>query len=185
MRPWLVRTNDWLTLVGAGASEAASSTLGLAQRLDFLELWIEDLLADQLCNAVAFGDGELDIRMIEEDDTQIAAIILVHHSRSNIYEVLGGESGSGSDASIAAFGKFDLDVGLDDHLASSRDHAVVGAVNGFLKGFLAVKLGKKTNQTFLTFSSRIQRPSRSLSSAEKRGPRAWRSEESAERHLAS
>lgn len=85
-----MRVHEIRSLVGAGATESASSALSFAQRWKFLECWVENSLADELSNAVAFGDSELEVRVIEQDNTNVTAIIFVDYSGADVNEVFSG-----------------------------------------------------------------------------------------------
>lgn len=145
---------------GSSATESSCAALSVAQGWKLLECWIEDSLADQLGNAVSLSDGELDFRMVKQNDANVAAIVFVDDSGSNVDEVLGCQSGAWGDASVAALGKLDLDVSLDDELTASRNNAVIGAVGG-----KSVKYPSRRRQKAeQTSSSRIRRLCQSLAS---------------------
>lgn len=79
-----------ITLVGACASESSSAALSIGQCWNFLERWVEDSFADELSNAVTLGDGEFNVRMIEQDDPNVSAVIFVDNAGSDIDEIFCG-----------------------------------------------------------------------------------------------
>lgn len=112
---------------GSSASESSSSALGVAQSWKFLQSWVEDSFANQLGDTVALSDSKLDIRVVEQNDANVAAVIFVNDSSSDIDEVLSCQSRTRSDAAIATFGKLNLDVRFDNELSTGRNHAVISA----------------------------------------------------------
>lgn len=118
-------------LIGSSASESAGTALCVAQVCDFLDGRIEDALADQLSNAIALGNGKVYVRVVEQDDADISTIVLVNDSSADVNEVLDCQTRARGDAAVTAFRKLDLDVSLDDSLATSRNHDIVSAESRF------------------------------------------------------
>lgn len=66
-------------------------TFGLTQCLDLLQAGIEDPFADELSNAISFGDLEFSLRMIEHDHANVSAIVLIDDSGCGRYKQRRGQ----------------------------------------------------------------------------------------------
>merc|ERR1712072_971948 len=61
--------------------------LGVIQMFNLHESRCADLLYDELCDSVAFVHLEGFVVMVEQDNSNVTSVIVVHHSRSHIYEM--------------------------------------------------------------------------------------------------
>lgn len=66
--------------------------------------------------------------MVEQDNANISAVILVDNASSNVNEILDSQARSWGNTTVAALWELDLDVCLDDELATSWNNAIVSAV---------------------------------------------------------
>lgn len=101
-------------LVCSSASKASSTTLGIGQCSNFLQAWVENSFANKLSYAITFGDSELNIGMIEQDNADISTIIFIDYSRADVDEVFGGQTWAWSDTAVTAFRKLDLNVSFNN-----------------------------------------------------------------------
>lgn len=82
------------------ASESAGPTNALLELLDFDHLGGVDALEDELGNAVAFLDGEVDVAVVEQEYLDLSAVVGVDDARSGVDKVLGGEAGARGDTAV-------------------------------------------------------------------------------------
>ena len=61
-----------------------------------------------------------------EELTDISSVILVHYSGPDVDVVFPGESRPGGNPAVGSAGHFDLDISLDESLASGRNLSVLG-----------------------------------------------------------
>lgn len=83
--------------------------------------------------------------MVEQDNANIAAVIFVDDSSSDVDEILDGQARSWGNATVAALWELDLDVSLDDELATSRNNAIVSAVEKKLVNLSRTKESRLAN----------------------------------------
>ena len=69
------------------------------------------------------------IRVVEENDADVAPVVLVNDPGPGIYEVLPGQARPWCDAAVGSGWHFDGDVSLHHLLASGWHRAVVGAAS--------------------------------------------------------
>ena len=104
-----------------------------------------DPLTDQLGNPVPFLHSEGRLGVVEHDNsctrdevragvnykteqelTDISSVILVHDPGPDVDVVFPGESRAGSNPAVGSAGNFDLDISLDESLASGGNLDVLG-----------------------------------------------------------
>lgn len=64
-------------LISSRGTESSLSSLCLAQCLDLFQGRIEDPFTDELGNAISFGDLEFGLCVIEHDNANVPAIVLI------------------------------------------------------------------------------------------------------------
>ena len=92
-----------LSLLGletAGGSETARTPVRGVQVLDLRNLRRGDALEDELSDAVTLLHLEVLLAVVEQDDADVAAVIVVDDARAGVDEVLPRESGPGGDARV-------------------------------------------------------------------------------------
>lgn len=72
----------------ASRAKAASSALGIIQRLDLHNVRGGDALEDELSDAIAALHLESSLGVIEEEDTDVSTVVTIDHAGANIDEVL-------------------------------------------------------------------------------------------------
>lgn len=116
-------------LLDASWTKAAFATDCFSEAISFDDLWINDTFTDQLSDAVTFLDIEIDLRVIEQNDTNIAAVVLIDDTSSDVDEIFPGQAWSWSNTSISSVWHFDLDISLYQCFTTCRNNGVIGAVN--------------------------------------------------------
>lgn len=92
-----------LSLLGletAGGSETARTPVRGVQVLDLRNLRRGDALEDELSDAVTLLHLEVLLAVVEQDDADVAAVVVVHDARAGIDEVLPREPGPRRDARV-------------------------------------------------------------------------------------
>lgn len=74
------------------ASKSASATDALLQLLHLLDLGSDDPLKDQLGNPVPLLNLVVGVRVVEEQNLDLAAVVGVDNARTGVDEVLGSEA---------------------------------------------------------------------------------------------
>ena len=89
-----------LNLPHPRAPETPSTPNTLLQLLDLHDLRGIDPLQHKLRHAVALLDCEIDVRVVEQQHLDLAAVVGVNHAGAGVDEVLGGEAGAGGYAAV-------------------------------------------------------------------------------------
>mmetsp|Transcript_3328 Transcript_3328/g.8111 ORF Transcript_3328/g.8111 Transcript_3328/m.8111 type:complete len:230 (+) Transcript_3328:65-754(+) len=111
----------------AGRAEAASAARGLRKRRHLLELGVEvDALENQLRDAVAGGDSEVLLAVVEQHDADGAAVVRVDDARADVDELLDREAGPRRDARVAVLRRRDAEVRRHDRAALGGHDAGLG-----------------------------------------------------------
>lgn len=82
---------------GAKPASAADAVLQLC---DLDHVGRVDALEHELRDAVALGDGEVGVRVVEQENLDLAAVVGVDDARAGVDVVLAGEAGAGGDAAV-------------------------------------------------------------------------------------
>lgn len=80
----------------AGGPEATGAAHALLQLGDLDNLRRVDALEHELCDAVALGDGEVSLGVVEEQDLDLAAIVGVDDARAGVDKVSRERAGLAS-----------------------------------------------------------------------------------------
>ena len=108
------------------APETPRAPGGLVEILHFLHLGHDNFLEDELSDAVAPFNFEIRLGVVEEDDADGTAVIVVDHAGTGIDELLEGQARAGGDAGVGAPRDGDREVRLDQAFAAGGDDRIVG-----------------------------------------------------------
>ncbi|KAL3669966.1 hypothetical protein V7S43_019108 [Phytophthora oleae] len=108
------------------ATKAPSTTCSLLNRVHLLDIGILNLLEDQLCHSVPTLDRKILAGVVEQDHTNIAAVISVNDASACVDKFLPREARTRRHTRVAAVRHSDDEVRLNETLATCWDHAVVG-----------------------------------------------------------
>lgn len=111
--------------VFSSRTKPASTSVCVRQCVGLNDHRMNDTLQNQLGDAVTFFYFKRCVRVIEQDDTDIATVVLVDDTGTNVDEILPCQSRAWCDAAVCAFGHFDLYVRLHQLLATCRDNRIV------------------------------------------------------------
>jgi len=96
--------NTFAVLVGkstnTSAAEPARAAHALLELLHLEHLGRVDALEHQLRDPVALLDGEIGVRVVEEEDLDLAAVVGVDDARARVDEVFGRQAGARGDAAV-------------------------------------------------------------------------------------
>lgn len=101
----------------------AQKTQARCHLLDFCHA---DALQDKLSHAVALVDLEVLATMVEQNNPNRPAVVVVHNSSANVDHLLHGQTGSRGDTRVRVGRDGDGEVRLDESLASGGDCGLVG-----------------------------------------------------------
>mmetsp|Transcript_7900 Transcript_7900/g.19762 ORF Transcript_7900/g.19762 Transcript_7900/m.19762 type:complete len:242 (-) Transcript_7900:236-961(-) len=114
-----------LLLGNASAAKATSATLRVIQLSNLLHHRSHDALQDELSDAVALLDLEVDVAVVEQDHLNVATVVLVDDTSTSVNGVLPGQARARSDASIRAVRHLDGNAGVHHGLATGGDHGIL------------------------------------------------------------
>lgn len=116
-------------LVGSRRSKATLAPICLGQCVQFHQFRIQNLFANELSDAVTLLHLEWHFGMVEQNDANVSAVVLVNNTSANIDEVLNSQARARGNATICSFGHFHLDIGFDQLLAMGWDYVIVGTAS--------------------------------------------------------
>lgn len=111
--------------MNASGTESTCTTCRFSEAVSLNDFWINDAFANQLSDAITFFDIEINVRVIEQNHANIAAVVLVNDASTNIDEILPCQSRAWCDTSICSIRHFDLNVSLYQCFSASRHNEIV------------------------------------------------------------
>lgn len=81
-------------------SKATLTSHRLHKLINLPNLRCVDALENQLSDAIMHLDLEIDVRVVEEQDLYLAAVVGVDHAGTCVDKVLGGEAGAWGDSAV-------------------------------------------------------------------------------------
>lgn len=120
-------TFEWL--VGAGWTESTFASNGISEAFGFFDDRIGDAFANQLCDTVTFLNLKIDVRKIEQNDANVAAVVLIDDTGTNVNWIFPCQARTWCNTAVGSFWHLDLNVGLNELFATSRNNVIVGTAN--------------------------------------------------------
>lgn len=94
------------------ATESTSAAYTLLELSDLDNFRGIDAFDDELSNTVTFGDSEVGVVVVEEEDLDLAAVVGVNDTSAGVDEMLACQAGAGGDTAICVIGTWLLVLAL-------------------------------------------------------------------------
>ena len=127
-----------IRLLHAGAAKSTSTTLGLGQFFHLHNGSHVDFFKNQLSNAISYVDRKVFRAKVEQNDTDISAVVGVNNSGADVDSLFDSKTGTGGDPCVGASRTSNANVGLDDATTTSGNRLkVISEVRWELKQIMS------------------------------------------------
>lgn len=117
-----------MNLFGSSWTETTSTTIRFGQTVGLNQCRVDDTFTNQLSDTVTLFHIKINVRVIEQNNTNISTIVLVDNAGAHINEIFPCQTWTRCYTAICPVRYFNLDVSLHQSFSASWNNCIVCTV---------------------------------------------------------